>query len=60
MERIKNGNIIKILLLFLLYCKEYREDEGEALVSLITASFSLPNNLVNLNQKALAFFIGFA
>ena len=40
-EGIKNGNIIEILPFFLQYCKNYRGDEGEALVSLISASSPL-------------------
>ena len=58
MERIKIGNIIKILLLFFPFCKKYKVNREEAQVSLISASSPLPKNLVNLNQKTLAFFIG--
>ena len=60
MAKIKNGNIIEILLLFLPFCKKYKRNKGEALVSLISASSPIPKNLVYLNQKALEFFIGFA
>ena len=58
MIRIKNGNIIEILLLFLSFCKKYGGDEGEALESPISASSPLSKNLVYSNQKALELFIG--
>ena len=60
MARIKNENTIEILFLFLPYCIKYRGDEGEALVSLIFTPSPLSKHFVNLNQKALEFFIGLA
>ena len=55
----KNLNIIKILSFLNAIRIEYREYRGAALVSLTSALAPLSEIFCILNQKALAFFIGF-
>ena len=56
MTRIKNGNIIEILLLFLPYCKKYRGDEREALASLIDASSPFFKKFGAFKPKGIGIF----